>query len=391
MRTRYRVISGALLLLPALLIGGTRLATTRALAEDPAGRLTPEAEERLLADLERLHALGIFAGEGTERDAAPFLNPRIKWDRLEQAVGATPASWATDDYESLSRTVTKYSKGVGWLDHPEVTSGYDVSFLADLAHYDHWDWQASDPYLAHYKENPDESGIISPLPNFIPFNRIARVRLAQGYTNGDLPAAMREVEQLAMLVGSTDTLIGAMVATAILKSEQQVYDRALTEGRIAPDPRHRWTATDVETLKHATKASTAVFEGAASPEFAVRLAAHDELPGVCAGLAEAINLTMLTRDVAESRWPGELDLSASAKAISGSLAVSPCQIPHARAVWARPELSAMWRNGISEVMRHDDVLREPWEQVMSLPYLRQPALAQVLVVVAPNFSGPYGG
>ena len=65
MRTRYSMVltgltAGVLLVSAAGL--SARLLTTAAL--DNASRFAPGAEQRLLSDLERVHELGLLAGEG---------------------------------------------------------------------------------------------------------------------------------------------------------------------------------------------------------------------------------------------------------------------------------------------------------------------------------------
>ena len=123
-----------------------------------------------------------------------------------------------------------------------------------------------------------------------------------------------------MLIESSHTLVGSMVAKAVLKAEQKAYDRAVSEGKIEADPKHRWTSEDLEALKHAAFAASAVFVGTTpgqgSNAFAVQLAQRPELPGVCAGIAEGVTMTAMTR---AHRQHG-FQLGAAARGVTGERA-----------------------------------------------------------------------
>jgi hypothetical protein len=394
MRTRYPLILGGILA-SALLLAGTALGAARYLTKtalDEGGSFAPGAEQRLLSDLERLHGLGLLAGEGTAQDAAPVLNRLVQSDAPVD--GMTPAWWAQP---KAFVELESYKAETSWLDHPELTSPLDVSILKQLQAYDHWAWEASDPFRAHFEAHPNELAVTSPIPNYLPFQWLAKVRLAQGYTNGDLPAALAEVEHLAMLIESSHTLVGSMVAKAVLKAEQKAYDRALSEGKIEADPKHRWTDADLEALKSAAFAASAVYVGTTPGEglnaFAVGLAQRPELSGVCAGIVEGITMTAMTRDVIASPWPLEADLSGPVTTLTQVLAASPCAIPHARAVWARPELGQLWRSSTGDAEFADAQLGETLSNIdylMQIPYVRQPFAARLQSTLLPNYLGPYG-
>ena len=387
-------LSAGLLLVSAAGLGA-RWLTTAAL--DNASRFAPGAEQRLLSDLDRLHNLGLLAGEGAAQDAAPVLNRLVQSDAPVD--GMTPAWWAQPN---AFVELEPYKAETHWLDHPELTSPLDVSILKQLQAYDHWAWEASEPFRSHFEAHPNELAAASPIPNYLPFQWLAKVRLAQGYAKGDLPAALAEVEHLAMLIESSHTLVGSMVAKAVLKAEQKAYDRAVSEGKIEADPKHRWTSEDLEALKHAAFAASAVFVGPPPGQglnaFAVQLAQRPELPGVCAGIAEGVTMTAMTRDVIASPWPLEVDLSGPVTTLTQVLAASPCAIPHARSIWARPELGQLWRSATGDAQfgdgeLGDGELGEPLASVdylMQIPYIRQPFAARLQSTLLPNYLGPHG-
>jgi hypothetical protein len=69
----------------------------------------------------------------------------------------------------------------GWLEHPEVTSTHDVSFLRDWLACDHWAWDASDPFRAPFAAHPEQAPLAAPIPSYVPLQTVAKVTLAQGF------------------------------------------------------------------------------------------------------------------------------------------------------------------------------------------------------------------
>lgn len=134
----------------------------------------------LLADLRRLQGLGLLAGRGTSADAAPELNRSFGADGPAEGAGQAP--WAKRDFFAELDAVRQDG---GWLEHPEIAAKYDVSFLAGWARYDHWAWDAAEPYLAALTEG-EPCPLTAAIPNYLPATSIARVRLAQGLAAGDL-------------------------------------------------------------------------------------------------------------------------------------------------------------------------------------------------------------
>ena len=143
-------LSAGVLLVSAIGLISARLLTTAAL--DNASRFAPGAEQRLLSDLDRLHNLGLLAGEGAAQDAAPVLNRLVQSDAPVD--GMTPAWWAQP---KAFIELEPYKAETHWLDHPELTSPLDVSVLKQLQAYDHWAWEASEPFRSHFETHPTSS------------------------------------------------------------------------------------------------------------------------------------------------------------------------------------------------------------------------------------------
>ena len=117
-------------------------------------------EARLLADLERVKAAGIFAGRGTSSDAAPTLNALIEVEGPME--GTTPAWWAGED--AFAAVDAFKGDGDPWLDRPEVTDGYDLTFIAGWRGFDHWTWDGAEPFTSSFKQNQFLCPMAVPIP-----------------------------------------------------------------------------------------------------------------------------------------------------------------------------------------------------------------------------------
>ncbi|MDP2317372.1 MAG: hypothetical protein Q8P41_31095 [Pseudomonadota bacterium] len=310
-------------------------------------------------------------------DVAPTLNHQLGADW--PVAGVTPAWWAKPD---AFAALTPYKSDGGWLDHPELTSTYDLAFLAEWRRFDHWTYDGSDPYAAHYAAHPQDCPAAAPIPDFTPLVWFAKVRLAQGYHEGDLAPAMADVEHLAMLLASTDTLVGTLIGVALLGIEDAAVERALADGKVASVPPRPWTEDDRKALKAAIFAVSGVFVSQPDPALAETLARRaSELPGVCAGIFEGAMRGLILRDAVAHPWPGEVDYSGLATTLDRALADSGCAIPLARAQWARPPLPAACTGGEP---------RDAASIAFRLPYARSPVIAMLHGLASDAALGPYG-
>lgn len=344
---------------------------------EEASQLPPfpvEQEARLLAELEYLRDRGLFSRRGRAHDAAPVLNPLVT--ATPPIEGMSPAWWAGDAFpEVLVRPNLPLEQ---WLDDPELVRKYDLSFLAEWRELDHWNWAAAEPFAGHLARQ-DECGPSTPIPNVISLQTLARVRMAQGYHDGELEAAARDTEQLALLAASTDTMVGTMVGLAILGIEASVVQRAIVDDRLNGALVPTWHAEELERARGALFALGGIFALDPTTPFAQELAGRaDDLPGVCAGLTEGVNTWALLRPIIERPWPGEADHSRYVVAIDTALASSGCEIAGYRAVWAQavgPWDCEIGDEGSSEWMLH--LLRVPW--------VRSPGFTVFRAIATPNF------
>jgi hypothetical protein len=146
-----------------------------------------------------------------KKDAAIYLANKVDWE------GGTIGSL----HLPKSLTDRMSTPPQHWLDFTAADyAGLDFEWLGELLEYDTWSMSVTGP-MRDFKE----SAIEAPIPNFISLQQWAKLRLIKGAREGDLPRASLEVQHLAELCASTQTLIGQMIRSAMFGSERTFYER----------------------------------------------------------------------------------------------------------------------------------------------------------------------
>jgi hypothetical protein len=163
------------------------------------------------------------------KDAGPFLNPRIGW---EDVVSDVPAKAAYEKYmaslgtakvtkltvptetaEKLKSLGPDYYKKANEIDLKSI----DFGWLKELQQYDFWNTEDNSPLA--YLEKFDFTQ--NPIPNFVSLIAWAKLRLVKGVQERNVKSAIDETVHLGRLLHSTETLIGAVSSIAVLKAVVQ--------------------------------------------------------------------------------------------------------------------------------------------------------------------------
>lgn len=238
-------------------------------------------------DLRSLAAAPPFALPGTARDAGAFLNARVGWSGAKPPIDAFRAAHPAALLIAPAPLIARL-KGYGdrWPEHaddPDLAA-VDTSFLRGLLEYDHWDWERGSP-----SELDGSIGGSAPWPELGNLVTLAKIRLLQGLANGDSAQAGREVRQLARLMYSTESLVGASMSALVLGMERAAYDRLVaTKGAAAAEG---WTAVSPDAQRRFARvgwAMASLFHPLAPQvEADHALRADPASFGRCAGLSQA--------------------------------------------------------------------------------------------------------
>jgi hypothetical protein len=327
--------------------------------------------DALFADVAILQADLPFGECRVTRDAGLLLNPLIGLDDGVHAA-ARPPWWAAASEGDLLR-----KGGSKWTDHMNDGPRGDLSITTALLAFDGWDSTSSGAGAAALASvgEPGVTPLTIGIPQVVGFQTLARLRLLEGLRTGDMLRALQEVRHLAVLVACEESIVGQMVAVAILRIEGDGYAAAVARGAIA---REAWTPLPegtVERLKRVTFGLVGIYAGHAPPGSVERLeAVPGPIFGRCGALSEAMGQWGLYRGFVGDPWPFEGDHTGVTEAIDRVLETTPCRLRAARAFWADPE----WATS----MLTEDGEEAPWAR---LPYFREYTLHTLMGTASVNY------
>lgn len=210
-------------------------------------------------------------------DAGPFLNPQLTWQGASGPVRGTLTVPAAQ--QALLR-----EWGKAWLEKGRAADlpSLDFAWLTQLGKYGHWSLVPGGPL-----EKGPVRWMYAPIPAFIDLLYLAKLRLLLAVKSGEgLDVAAAEVEHLALLCGSTETLVGEMVGLALLS--------AVSEARGQGVPASQ------EGFKKLLRA-TMVYGTVLIDDATARAALPTDRPlaGRCTALNEALGTTLWLRHLLE--------------------------------------------------------------------------------------------
>lgn len=329
MRTVLKILAAVAAL--AIVASAALLAYARYEVRKNGERIRQEYERELarilpafLEDQKLAEALPVFGPTGSTHDAGPFLNPRIGWDGDRERIATWRAAIASTPLLSLDTALVERIPKEWWTADRSLWSGLDFSWMASLRAYDHWDVEHNSPWA---EMAPHE------WPNGFPLlhevTPWCRLRLAKGLAEGRLAEAVTDVEHLARLLLSTETLLGSAMALQQLVSVDRVL-RALEE-RKQPVLRsaNRTDAAASKRLWRATMAAPAFFR-IETPGSYEEVAQKIRI-GRCAALNEALHTAVVLKPLVADRNPGGV------RRLEALLnAETTCRLSRVRRDWASP-------------------------------------------------------
>ncbi|MFP2911212.1 hypothetical protein ACLESD_40530 [Pyxidicoccus sp. 3LFB2] len=249
----------------------------------------------------------------TGGDAGPLLNAWLGWDPApkmpEDSPLQVPASLAEKkEWDALLASEVDFST-------------LDFSWMRQLHAFDRWDTLANSPTPI---QQPF-SYMTAAIPNFIPLQQWAKYRLIHGIRTGQPVEAARDVRHLAWLAYRSDTLLGAMIATALLGIERKAH-----ESMKAPPPEWRPMSLEQQERLRAVMWASMSFSSVAAPTEVARKARHcGSAISRCIGLTEATLFARYLRPFAEAPY------RSAYEALDAELASAPCPTSLARILWER--------------------------------------------------------
>lgn len=286
---------------------------------------------KFLDDLRALEATPPFPLGGSEKDAGPYLNPRVPWfgkqpliDEHTKANAGVPSVRMSQPL--LDRLATYRDK---WTDHTDDAEllAVDTSWLKALEAYDHWDVDANGPAV----DPTRYASWDKPLPGVAVFLPAAKVHLMRGLRDGDARTAAREVRHAARLLHSTESDIAAIIAVNLLDLERVAYEKQKTTTASVEG----WSVVDKETsarLRRVAVTYPALAEVYAPSELSAKAFQQSKPTWArCAALNLGVSHALMTRAMLQT------EMSPRYEQLAGLLAATKgdCRLRALRTAWAK--------------------------------------------------------
>jgi hypothetical protein len=221
-----------------------------------------------------------------------------------------------------------------WTDTvPAAWEGLDFSWFAELSRFSHWDLDDNSPVSL----GPPALMPVTPLPEFTHLLGWSRLHLARALSLGDPVRAAAEVQHLAALCATTETLVGVMVAVALLGLEDDARLEAQRREITVPP---EWKTLDKPSR---TRLKAMFFAGPAYLQLDTPARYQSDFERVTAGRCAAFNETLgLAWALRPALHDGRAEQYARLTAMLDG--AKGCRLTHLRKVWHAADASSLFDN-----------------------------------------------
>lgn len=349
-----------------------------------------------LADVAALDANPPFPDTPRRANAEPFLRAYVSWEGREMKPVERSAALLAD-----MRAYAEWPKSADVRRRMLADAGFfarhDATWLERISSFDHLDLTSHPALAAELGRLPRQNGIerigtlaAHPLINYLELRNWGLYYALGKIREGRAPEGLKVLRQIAALMHSSYTLVGAMSAAAMLNSE-----RALVETFSI----HGWSPVSTETVDRYRRVSWAWGIYAKAPwygEWKSELEGHlHPRAGLCPGVNEGIGGPLLLQEWLEPTWPFELDLRAkfaASRDLQRRL-FAICDLKLQAAVLDPPPAEANpWiltgkRRYFRTVASDEPEETEDGFEINAtkIPYLRRTIGLTIMTIAAPNF------
>lgn len=275
--------------------------------------------EAFLADEATAAAHPALAVRAGDRDAGPFLNPRLPWDASPAALDAWRRTLPRDTPSlALDEARAAKPKEWSWKTPPDLWRGLDFGWMAGLAAYDRWDLDVASP-----RTRPAVPYWDAPLPRFGTLVAWSRLRLAKGIAEGRPAEAAAEVADVARLLLGTENVVGVLAGIEVLAMNERAREASGA-------PPGAWPGLDAASAAAARRAARGAiaFFAIDTPERFAADAARIRFAR-CAAIEEAVRVETYARPLLAPARP-----EAYARLGRTLDAARDCRLVRLRRVWA---------------------------------------------------------
>lgn len=265
---------------------------------------------RFIADLKIIEAQPPFPEWTRNSNAGPLLR---KWI-------PTPEGFENIDspgHTALRALIKKYPKAhmdenqfKAYASDP-LLAQVDTRWMQELKKYDHWNIYSHPKWKEQFAKLKDLNSIgrigvyaSLPVPEMGEFRGFAFANFVKAYNQGKALEGLATYRKTSEMIHSTGTLIGNMVAIAMLKTEMSMtaFSGAMAWPIVPPDT--------IEAYKKVSWAWAGVLHVARKKEFPKELTAYLKPQlGMCGGSGEGISTLNGLSDFLQPQFPFEMDFT----------------------------------------------------------------------------------
>ena len=326
--SKYSAIIIALMVV--LLMAGITISQRMVTASFEDLRLNPALIEQINDANETLSQIDAFKPLNGTKDGSHIINKHIPLDGL----GPGPEEevwWSYIDEKETDSLRTRWKTEPSTVYDDAGQLKWDTSILATLLEYDHWDPSSSGPYAQILSLPPSVGLAVSPIPNLIGLQYLAKARMAKGLHDQNILPALNEVRHLARLTLAHENIVDSMIALALLNIERNGYEQAVLDGIIAESD---WTPVTEEEIKLARATIWASIDLFAWNQ--KDIATHPHVLERCTILNEVgFRMTHLQDRAAFPRWPFEYDIFSHFEQFERNWKESGCPLKQIELYWGK--------------------------------------------------------
>lgn len=270
-----------------------------------------EVLPKFVADLKAIDANPPFPNWSRERNAEPMISLWVSWQ------GKGMEEQNTLAHQTLRQLFEKYPKAMSdesqfmAFSNDALIEKIDTRWMDNLLNFDHWRITSYPKVQEQLREvkNLNSLGRIGaiasmPVPNFIELRQFAFVHLIKKNKQGEAMAGLKVFRKVAELSHTTGTLVGEMVAVAILKAEMNLVTltKAYTWPIVDPDRVNAFQRVSWTWAGYLKSTWLTGFPSELEPFLKPQT-------GLCGGAGEGTASVHGLSDFLEPQFPFELDFS----------------------------------------------------------------------------------
>jgi len=329
---------------------------------------------RIEKDFEIVRNMEVFQVEYLGNDAASFLNTRIEWRSFEDKDEVLrPPIGKSEIKIPLEIRQKIESKDKNWIERDIEKDSLSVKtdWFDKLEEFQYWTLMSDMISLSEEEFNYVDSAF----PDLIVFRTWARLVLIETKKKKNYIETSRRLRNLSRLLYSTNHLLAAAIAVAILKDEDNLKTYLMAQGEELPNGWTTYTKEQTNAAKRLFFAMSMGFNVQMKHEYLDEVFLYKRSPCYCLSLAEISMMSLMYKESLEERFKEQYKKLTSELDRNGKR----CNLDFVEMLWQ--DNSKV--KDVAAIMS-DQTDNFLLKHLLWLPGIKEPAVLTVFTIGAPN-------